>query len=290
MTSETHFDIRNHLFRSVRYEGRVDEDAVYAFAQATNDRNPRYADGRAVPPLFTATMVLEAQAVSEHSGARAAAVTGATNGVHGQQDVYFHKVIHPGMDLRWSASEYSGHQTKGGVLVAQQIVVTDSEGVPLVEHLWSSYLIGGVIDEDFGPPLADHAFPDDARSRPVDERVVTVDRDQAFRYAGVSGDHAGHAVDDVVAWAEGRPGKILQGMCTFGLASGAVVDMAAEGDPTRLSRLAVRFSAPAYPGKDIHVRLYDAGPTASGGRAYAFEGIQEGIALLKHGQVELLPR
>jgi acyl dehydratase len=274
--------------RAARNEGRIDADATYAFARATNDDNPRYAQGDAVPPLFTATLILEAQFHSQVDGIGHAEVRNARGGVHGQHDVYFHRPVRAGMDVHWAASTYSAHQTKGGVLITQQIVVSDGVG-PLVEHLWSSFSIGGTIDEEVGPVLADHTFPEDARARLVGSRHVAVERDQAFRYAGVSGDHAGHALDDEIAKAEGRQGKILQGMCTFGLASGAVVDLAADGDPDRLARLAVRFSAPAYPGKDLVVSLYDAGRTAEGGPVFAFEAVQDGIAVLRHGRVELRP-
>jgi len=267
----------------------VDEDAVYAFARATNDHNERYEREDAVPPLFTATLILSAQWYSQQEGTGRGAVHGASGSVHGEHDVYYWGVVRPGMELRWDASTYSVHQTKGGVLVAQRIILGDSAGTPLVEHLWSTFHIGGTIDHEVGPPLADHTFPESARERLVASRTLAVDRDQAFRYAGVSGDHAGHALTDDTARREGHPGKILQGMCTFGMISGPVVDVTAGGDPNRLRRLAVRFSAPTFPGREIVVDIYDAGWTAEGGRAFAFECIQEGKAVIKHGRAELVP-
>ena len=99
---------------------------------------------------------------------------------------------------------------------------------------------GGTIDADLGGSIADHTFSEEARTRPVGSRTVRVDRDQAFRYAGVSADHAGHALDDETARQEGYPSKILQGMCTFGLCSGAVVDEGAGRNAGRLRRLAGR--------------------------------------------------
>jgi acyl dehydratase len=272
-----------------RFEGRVDEDACYAFARATNDRNERYDRHEAVPPLFTATLAMEAQWTSGREGAVYGTVTGARGGAHGEHDVYYWGQVRPGMELRWDAATHSAHQTKGGVLVTQRVLFSDGEGTPLVEHLWSNFLIGGTIEQEMGPPLAGHTFPEDARSRLVASRSLAVDRDQAFRYAGVSGDHAGHALTDDIARREGHPGKILQGMCTFGLISGPIVDVTAGGDPDRLRRLAVRFAAPAFPGREIVVNLYEAGGTAEGGRAYAFEGIQDGVAVIKHGRVELVP-
>ena len=267
------------------YDGRVDDDASVAFALATNDPNERYLRGEAVPPLFTAALILpatwQAQRRDGHDFVR-----GDRGSVHGQQDVWFWGAVRPGMGLRWRATTCGAKQTKGGVLVTQRILVTDSEGAPLVEHLWSNFHIGGTIDADLGESIADHTFPEEARTRPVGSRTITVDRDQAFRYAGVSGDHAGHALDDETARQEGYPSKILQGMCTFGLCSGAVVDEGAGRNAIRLRRLAGRFSAPAFPSRDLVVNLYDAGRTSEGGRALAFEALQDNVVVIKHGLAE----
>jgi len=276
--------------RRGEFRGRIDEDAALAYALATNDRNPLYLDGTAVPPLFTATLILHAMGSATRVANPLASVTGARGGVHGEHDVFFWGVVHPGMAVEWDSSLYGMRQTRGGVLMTRRILVSDTNGAPLVEHFWSDFLIGGTIEGDFVESnLVDHTFPEEARRRPYDSRTLTVDRDQAFRYAGVSGDFAGHAIDESIALEEGYPGKILQGLCTFGMCSGAVVDMAAQGDPRRLRRLAGRFAAPAFPGLDMVVDAYDVGVTEEGGRAFVFEAVQDGVTVVKHGRVELIP-
>ena len=274
-------------FSSDIHEGRADEDAAVAFALATNDPNRRYLNGEAVPPMFTAALILGATWQSQRRGREFDMVHRASGSVHGQHDVFYHGVVAPGMRLRWQASIYGAKQTKAGVLLTQRILVTDSEGASLVEHLWSNFHMGGTIDHEFGPAVVDHTFPEDARARPLETRILTVDRDQAFRYAGVSGDHAGHAIDDEIARAEGYPSKILQGMCTFSLCSGALVDIGAKGDSSRLQRFAGRFAAPAFPRKELVINTYDAGSTPEGYRCLAFEAIQDGRAVVKHGRAEL---
>ena len=275
------------------FVGRVDEDAAAAFALATNDHNELYQTGRATPPLFTASLVLAASVESQHRGGEHQLVKDARGSVHGEHDVLFHQPVRPGMPLRWRANNHGVKQTKGGVVVTQRILVTDIEGTPLVEHFWSNFHIGGRVASDLGRSLMDHTFPDGARSRPIGSRTIPVARDQGFRYAGVSGDHAPHAMDDEMAREEGYPSKILQGMCTFGLCSGALVDIGAGGDVFRLRRLAGRFSAPAFPGCDLVVNAYDAGRTPEGNMAVAFDAVQtsEGIqtAVVKHGRAEFHP-
>ncbi len=268
-------------------EDRIDEDAVAAFALATNDDNPRYQDGSAVPPLFTATTILETTWESQRVGMGHEDISGSQGSVHGQHDVYFHGMVQVGMSVRSRGSTLCARQTKGGVIVVQRIVVTDGDDSPLVEHHWSNFHVGATIPTQLGTEPADHTFPEEARDVPVGTKVVPVDRDQAFRYAGVSGDRVGHAISDDIAQIEGYPSKILQGMCTFALASGALVDLLADGDPYRLTRLAVRFARPAFPRRPLAVNIYDAGRTEEGGRAFAFEGVQDGVTVLKHGRVEL---
>jgi acyl dehydratase len=271
-----------------RYRGRIDEDAVAAYALATNDPNPLYLDGIAVPPLFTVTLILPAQWDQSRTLMRSAPIRGASGSVHGEHDVFFWAPIRPGMTLQWDAGLHAMKQTAGGVISAQRILVADLDGTPLVEHFWSNFHIGGTIDGDVGPDLPDHTFPEGARDRPMGSQIVPVDRDQAFRYAGVSSDHAGHAIDDDIAREQGYPSKILQGLCTFALCSGAVVNLIG-GDPRLLRRVAGRFSAPAFPRHDLEVQVYDVGQSEEGGRSLAFEAIQNGVAVIKHGRADLIP-
>jgi acyl dehydratase len=272
-----------------RYRGRVDEDAAIAFALATNDRNDLYLRGVAVPPLFTAALILPAQWEAARAAVGSASIAGARGSVHGEHDVYFWGPVRPGMALQWDANVHGVKQTRGGVVVILRILVSDMDGAPLVEHLWSNFHIEGTIESDVGSGLADHYFPEDARARRVGSQTIAVDRDQAFRYAGVSSDHVGHAMDDEIAHEQGYPSKILQGMCTFAICSSAVVGVGTGGDPRRLRRLAGRFSAPAFPRRDLEVEVYDAGDADGGGRALAFEAIQDGVTVIKHGRAELMP-
>ena len=63
----------------------------------------------------------------------------------------------------------------------------------------------------------------------------------------------------------------------------AEIESVAGGDPTRLARLAVKFSRPVLPGQEITVRIYAA---PDGG--YGFEALNaEGQAVVKDGRAEL---
>jgi acyl dehydratase len=214
-------------------------------------------------------------------------VQGATKVVHGEHDTHILGPVRPGMDLQWQSSLHCVHNTRGGVIETRRTVVYDREGSPLVEHLWSNFSVKGHVEEEIGPDKPDHTFPVPARDRPAGSKFLPVDRDQGFRYAGVSGDRVGHAIDDEIARSEGYPGKILQGLCTFGLCSSALVELAAGGDPRRVRRLACRFSKPTFPARDLEVRLFDIGLIEGDSRAYAFEAHQENRTVVTHGRVEV---
>jgi acyl dehydratase len=267
------------------YLGRVDPDAAVAYAMATNDPNEMYLQGEATPPLFTVSLLLTAHLEAGLSSRPL--VEGATKVVHGEHDTRILGPVLPGMALQWQSSRHAVRSTRGGVLETSRIVVYDRAGTPLVEHLWSNFSVKGRIEEEIGPRKPDHAFPAAARDRPAGAGTVRVDRDQGFRYAGVSGDRVGHAIDDEVARSEGYPGKILQGLCTFGLCSGLLVRLAAGGDPRRIRRLAGRFAKPTFPGRDLEVRLYEIGLIEGGRQAFAFEAHQDDRTVVTHGRVEV---
>lgn len=275
--------------RLQRHRAWVDPDAAIAYALATNDPNDAVLTGKAVPPLYTAALVQRGFDHASTGSIQRSAIKNVHGGVHGQHDVVYFGPIEPAQQLQWTSDTIGAKQTTAGVLVTQKIVVHDLDGHPLVEHLWSSLMLGGTIEGDLGTPLPDHTFPQAARGRPIGTYTVFAALDQGFRYAGASGDRTAHAVDDEVARKEGHPRKILQGMCTFAMCSGGIVKLAADGDPSRLVRFAGRFAAPTHPNAPLEVHLYDAGLRDDGAHVIAFEALSGGATVIKHGRADIRP-
>jgi acyl dehydratase len=269
-------------------ETTIDADHAAAYALATNDPNPAYLDEGIVPPVFTVSLGLALLGEANRLGVPAGAVRGATGGVHGEHDLVLHRVLRAGDFVRVTGTISGAYNTKGGAIVTCRILVTGENDEPYVEHLWSTFHIKGEVDP-VGDPLPDHSFPEEARSRPIGSLVIPVDRDQSFRYAGSSTDHAPMHVHDEMARRVGFPSKFMQGLCTFAMCSRAAVQVGAGGDPTRLRRMAVRFAAPVFPGNDLEVTEYDAGTGEDGGRRLAFEATSRGTTVIRHGLVELHP-
>jgi acyl dehydratase len=270
-------------------ESNCDAGEIAAFALATNDDNPIYQDGRAIPPTYAVvpglTPFLQVGILPPE------AWEGGRGAGHGEHDLYIHRVPQPGTRL-WTTAELSSVvASKAGMNVFSRVTSVDADGNLVYEQYWSSMYVGPVTGGSQGREIADHTFPEQARSRKVGEMALATTADQTFRYAGASGDRANLHVDDRFAnmvTGSGR-GKFHQGACTLGISVRALVALAAGGDPGRIRRIAVRFSRYAYPGDEIVVSVYDVGPLPDGRHAYAFEATSGGQLVLRHGRVEVDP-
>jgi len=214
---------------------------------------------------------------------------GGRGGGHGEHDLYIRRPISPGMALHTTADRYSVVVSKAGMNVFTRLMSFDDDGQLVIEQYWSSIVVGQATGGNQGPDMADHTFPEGARARKVGTMSLPTTHDQTFRYAGASGDRSIIHVSDQAAIRGGRPRKFNQGALSLGIASRALVALGAGGDPRRITRVAVRFSRYAYPGDDIDVSVYDAGPAGDGGQAYAFEAASRGKVVLKNGRVEVSP-
>jgi len=263
----------------------IDGERVKAYAAATNDDNLAYTSGKVAPPLFGVVPTWDAltQVVADMILPEAMMMV-----VHGEQDMHFHEPLVPGMQLSSVASPFNIRVGGSGTRLTVKIDATDAATGDLVLTEYVTTFVRGMSDgESGGPDKPDHTFSDEARSHPVGDYTVPVDDDQTFRYRDASGDEMPIHVDDDFAKAVGLPGIIAHGLCTMAMCSQAVIKTVADGDPTRLRRLAVRMAANVFPGSDVVTSIYEAGTTDEGVAAYAFEATSQGDVVIKHGRAEV---
>jgi acyl dehydratase len=207
--------------------------------------------------------------------------------VHGEQDMHFHKPLVPGMTLRTQAEALSVRVSGSGTRLAVKVTSVDAaDGSPVMEQYITTFIRGMGDGEGGGPDKPDHSFPDDARANQVGAFTVHVDDDQTFRYRDASGDQMPIHVDNDFAKSVGLPGIIAHGLCTMAMTSQAVVKTVADGDPSRLKRLAVRFSKNVFPGNDVVTTIYAAGEQG-GRKVYAFEAHSNGDLVIANGRAEI---
>ncbi|CAB4892382.1 MAG: hypothetical protein F2923_08260 [Actinobacteria bacterium] len=272
----------------ISYDAYVDADAVLAYALATNDPNDLCSSGTKAAPLVTAPHVVGAFIETSRKAAPEGVITGVRVGVHGMHDVHFYSPLELGSTVRVEGRRYSVKQTPAGVAITSDLRVLSQQGELLLRHFWTGMMIGGQTSQEFGESPPEHSFPEEARGNPIGSFTFDVTRDQGFRYGGASGDRNGHAIDDSIARLEGFPGKIVQGLCTFAMCSGAVVKLIGDGNPDNLSRIAGRFSSPMFPGSTLTIDAFDAGRNEAGGRKIAFEATSNGVTVVKHGRAEFV--
>jgi acyl dehydratase len=263
----------------------VDGERAKAYAAATNDDNPAYTAGKFAPPVFGVVPTWDAMG----QAATIIPTEAIMMVVHGEQDMHFHQPLVPGLDITSRAEAYSIRVVKTGTRYTIKVVSTAaSSGEPVLEQYVTMFVRGMTDGESGGPDKPDHTFPREARSAPVGEHTVHVDDDQTFRYRDASGDTMPIHVDDAFAKSVGLPGIIAHGLCTMAMSSQAIVRLAADGDPSRVRRLAVRFAGNVFPGEDVTTTVYDAGAT-DGRRVYAFETTSRGDRVITHGRAEVGP-
>jgi acyl dehydratase len=271
--------------RSDVHDKYLDADNVVAYALASNDDNPLYLSGEAVPPLFAVVV-----AWSAFIGAPPLppeAVEGHHGGVHGEHDLYIRKPMVPGSWLHTVSERSAVVCSKAGMNVFVKLVSTDDDGDVVLEQFWSSLMRGEVTGGDQGTPPPGHTVPAGARQDLVGTVSLPTTRDQTFRYAGASGDRSPMHVDDDVARSFSFPRKFNQGLCTLAVASRGLIDLAADGDPRRVRRIAVRFSAVVHPGNAIDLSVYEPDVGADGSRIFTFEASSDAKVALRHGLIEV---
>ena len=119
----------------------------------------------------------------------------------------------------------------------------------------TEFFRGIVAEESIGERAPDHRLTEDGAD-PLAEITYRVAEDQTDRYAAASGDHFAIHLDDDFARAVGLPGRIVHGLCTMAFAARAVLEAAGVDDPRRVRRVAVRFSAPLFPGDTVTTRVW----------------------------------
>jgi acyl dehydratase len=72
----------------------------------------------------------------------------------------------------------------------------------------------------------------------------------------LGGDPNALHVDPDAARKAGFDTPVLHGLCTFGIASYAVLDRCCDGDTSRMKAIQVRYTAPVFPGETVRTEIW----------------------------------
>jgi acyl dehydratase len=263
------------------FAGTLDPDLVRRYADATNDAGATVRAGTAVPATFPVLLVFDAQ-YAAHSEVPRSVFASGRNGVHGEHDIVVHRPLVPGEPLETWSEPWAVRNTKAGMRLVLHMEQLDKQGELVVEQWWTIFFAGNDALADVGPEPPDHTFPEAARAHPVASVAAHVDLDQATRYAEVSDDWSPHHFDLDAARASGFDYLFAHGLCTMAMCTQAVVATVADGDPSRVRRVAVRFASPTRLDEDLNVDLFQVDD-----ETFAFEATCAGATVIKHGRLEL---
>ncbi len=205
------------------------------------------------------------------------------NVLHGEQSMVVHRPL-PTSGRLVGTSRVTEIYDKGadkGALMYQERVVADAATGEKICTLTASTFCRG--DGGFGGPTGPSPRPHQMPDRAPDGHVDLPTLPQAALIYRLSGDYNPLHADPAVAQAAGFKAPILHGLCTFGVACHALVRTVCGGDPSRLRRQDVRFSAPVYPGETIRTEYWQDGRAVS----YRARVLERDLVVLNNGYAEV---
>jgi acyl dehydratase len=207
----------------------------------------------------------------------------ATKLLHGEQAMTLHRPL-PIEGEVVGRTRITGLVDRGadkGALLYSARDIVDASGT-LLATLGSTTVLRG--DGGFGgapgPVTQPHPTPDRAHDAAL---MLGTRPEQALLYRLNGDDNPLHA-DPAVAAKAGFERPILHGLCTFGVVCHALVRLCCGGEPERLSHMAVRFSAPVFPGETIETRVWK----EHGGRfAFTARVTEREVTVISNGLCEV---
>jgi len=200
--------------------------------------------------------------------------------LHGEQGLEIHRPL-PAEATVAATNKVTEIVDKGagrGALILQQRTVVDQASGEALATLYSTTFARG--DGGFGGPAEGgrpvHALPE----RVADSFIDLPTLPQAALIYRLSGDYNPLHADPKVAAAAGFRAPILHGLCTLGVAAHAILKSQCDYDPARFKSLALRFSAPVYPGETIRTEMWREGDAVS----FRARVVERDVVVLNNGR------
>jgi acyl dehydratase len=183
--------------------------------------------------------------------------------VNGEQGVTLHRPLAPTGSVigRTRILEAIDKGPGKGALVYTERTVTDkASGALIATVTQTSFCRGdggfGGLPREAPPP---HPIPD----RRPDAVCDLATRPEAALIYRLSADRNPLHADPEIAKSAGFPRPILHGLGTFGVAGHALLRTVCGYNPTRLTSINARFSAPVFPGETLRTEIWRTGEVVS---------------------------
>ena len=186
-----------------------------------------------------------------------------TKVVHGEQGLTLHRHVKPQGTVigRTRVVEVIDKGDGKGALIFSERKVTDKSTGDLLATLKQTTFCRA--DGGFGGPPREAPAPHLLPERGPDITCDLATRPEMALIYRLSGDINPLHAEPEFARAAGFPRPILHGLATFGVAGHALLKSVCGYDPSRLTGMTGRFSAPIYPGETIRTEIWRDGNIAS---------------------------
>jgi acyl dehydratase len=203
--------------------------------------------------------------------------------VHGEHDL----VLHSPMPARGTVKSHTrvieviDKGAGKGALVISRRQLNDKATGQLYATITQTTFCRG--DGGFGGPPRTAPEPHALPTRAPDAVCDLVTRpEMALLYRWNADMNPLHA-DPAIAKAAGFGRPILHGLATFGVSGHAILKTLCGYDPGRFRSMAVRFSAPVYPGEAIRTEMWRDGQVVS----FCARAIERDVVVLNNGRAEI---
>lgn len=157
-------------------------------------------------------------------------------------------------------------------------------GGTLVAETTDDWVVRGAGGFGGARNLPGEALPPVPQRDPDAEVLLPTARSQAAIYR-LSGDRNPLHIDPAIARSAGFDGPILHGLSTMGVVARALIHACCEGEAQRLREIAVRFTAPVYPGETIRTHIWQEGATLH----FRADAVERNVRVIDNGLALILP-
>lgn len=179
--------------------------------------------------------------------------------LHGEHEVELLEPVAPAGRVLTSGAVTAVEKKASGALVSVRQESRREDGSLAWVNRFSTFALGA---EDFpgtAPPAESPRLASVPASAPDLVVEVATSPQQAALYRHSGDDNPLH-LDPDYARAGGFEKPILQGLCSLGFAVRTVVDGLWDGEATKVSRVATRFTGTVVPGQELRVSAWRSGP------------------------------
>jgi acyl dehydratase len=203
--------------------------------------------------------------------------------VAGEQGLVLHRPLPPrgGAIGRTRVTEIIDKGARTGALVYSERALIDGGSGERIATVTQTSVCRG--DGGFGGPPREAPAVHPIPGRPPDLICDRPTRPEAALIYRLSGDPNPLHADPAVAKAAGFPRPILHGLASFGIACHGILKCLCDHDPSRLTAISARYSAPVFPGETIRTEMWRDGAIVS----FRARVIERDVIALNNGRCEL---